>query len=191
MLNCKCYSFQGLQNDCLHICSLLGVGFYVIFGPCLRHLDIKPAYLGIEPLQPWLLYVNIICKLTDEPELHPQVLKIFQPTRGPLAMCCSCLKQHTFSRTEPGRSMVSTGKHHGDDDSSENVTSTGAFLLEEYIQSLWSHGCAGHERAFTPSAKTFPGVPGSKIRSSGCFLKWGSTKPWVSLLKWYEMAKFR
>ena len=30
-------------------------------------------------------------------------------------MCCSCLKQHTFSRTEPGRSMVSTGKHHGDD----------------------------------------------------------------------------
>ena len=55
----------------------------VIFGPCLRHLDIQPAYLGIEPLQPWLLYVNIICKLTDEPELHPQVLKIFQPTGGP------------------------------------------------------------------------------------------------------------
>ena len=107
-------------------------------------------------------------------------------------MCCSCWKQHTFSRTEPGRSMVSTGKHHGDDDSSENVTSTGAFLLEEYIQSLFllgSHGCAGHETACAGSAQNFPGVPGSKIRSSGCFLKWGSTKPWVSLLKWYEMAQ--
>ena len=33
MLNCKRYSFPGLQNDCLHTCSLLGVGFYVIFGP--------------------------------------------------------------------------------------------------------------------------------------------------------------
>ena len=88
--------------------------------------------------------------------------------------------------------MVSTGKHHGDDDSSENVTSTGAFLLEEYIQSLFllgSHGCAGHETACAGSAQNFPGVPGSKIRSSGCFLKWGSTKPWVSVVKRYEMAE--